>query len=50
MEEQTFTDLLINTPSDEKTLPHVTPAILCDAFQDQQVLLGGDCSDRWVLR
>lgn len=50
MSEQSFNDLLLNMPPDGSTLPHVTPAILADAFAEQGVLLGGKGSEHRVIR
>lgn len=50
MADLPLTDLLLGTPPDSGALPHVTPAILADAFAEQGVLLGGSASERRVLR
>lgn len=48
--ELPLTDLLLNAPADGSALPHVTPAMLADAFAEQGVALGGNAPERRVLR
>lgn len=50
MQEKSYKDILINAPADDKSLPHVTPAILIDYFGSDQVLLGDSISGNWLLR
>ena len=50
MHELPLTDLLLNAPADGGALPHVTPAMLADAFAEQGVALGGSAAERRVLR
>ena len=50
MPDNFLPNLLLNIPPDGGALPHVTPAMLLDAFDKEDVLLVENASDDRVLR